>query len=129
VQRVAATSNPAPDPRPEPAAAQAAPPAAEPPQTAAAPAAVAVGERVTVEASDLTWISLRDASGKATLSRLFAAGDTQTFDAPEGTILRIGNAAGVKILVNGNSIAPLGPQGKVRELVFRNGSYRVVGSD
>lgn len=123
VQRVAATSAPAAQPAPSPKPVTAAPP----PQP---PAAGAPGKtHVDLQASELTWVSLRDAGGNAMLARLFAAGDTQTLNLPNGATLRIGNAGGLKILLNGNSIGAIGPHGKVREVTFRNGSYKIVEAD
>ena len=63
------------------------------------------------------------------LARLFAAGDNQSFDMPNGATLRIGNAGGLKFLLNGNIVGPVGPRGQVREVVFRNGSYKIVATD
>jgi len=135
VQRVAATSNPPASPLPEPAPPQAAPlqatpppPSAEPSQIAP-PAAAKTGGRVSVQASELTWVALRDAAGKPILARLFATGDTQSFDIPDGATLRIGNAAGLKIQFNGKPIGSVGPHGIVREVLFRNGSYKIMATD
>ncbi len=130
VQRVAATSNPPATAVPDKTPAEAAPPPAptEPPQVE--PAAPAnVSGRVSVQASELTWVALRDAGGKPMLARLFATGDTQSIDIPNGATLRIGNAAGLKILFNGKPIGSIGPHGQVREIVFRNGSYKIIVAD
>jgi hypothetical protein len=131
VQRVAATSNPPANPLPDHAPAQAAPPPPPPakPSTLAPPALTNAGGRVSVQASELTWVALRDASGKPMLARLFSTGDTQSFDIPDGATLRIGNASGLKILFNGNPIGSVGPHGKVREVVFTKGSYKIIASD
>jgi Domain of unknown function (DUF4115) len=130
VQRVAATSNPPANPLPDKAPVQAAPapPPAEPSQVET-PAVAKAGARVSVQASELTWVALRDASGKPMLARLFATGDTQSLDIPEGATLRIGNASGLKISFNGNPIGSVGPHGKVREVVFKNGSYKIIAAD
>jgi hypothetical protein len=95
----------------------------------APPAAAPAGARVTLEASELTWVSLRDAGGNQMLARLFAAADTQSFDLPNGATLRVGNAGGLNVLLNGKPIGSIGPRGKVRDVVFRNGSYKIVASD
>jgi len=125
VQRVAATSSAMPSsPSPQPAEELA--PAA-PTVTTVAPAPV--GGRVNVQASELTWVSLRNAAGTPMLARLFAAGDTQSFDMPNGAILRIGNAGGLKVSLNGNPLGAIGPHGQVREVVFKNGSYKIVTTD
>ena len=126
VQRVAATSNAVPS-------SQAAPPAtpieqpAAPTVTTVAPAPA--GGRVNVQASELTWVSLRTSAGTPMLARVFNAGDTQSFDLPNGATLRIGNAGGLKISLNGTPLGSIGPRGQVREVVFKNGSYKIVTTD
>ncbi len=121
VQRVAATSSVAPSPQPV----QPAP--AAPVVTNVAPAAT--GGRVNIQASELTWVSLRDGAGTPMLARVFNAGDKQNFDMPNGATLRIGNAGGLKVSLNGNPLGPIGPHGQVREVVFKNGSYKIVTTD
>ena len=122
VQRVAATSSVTPSPQPAQRDEQPAPSA--PVVTTVAPAAA--GGRINIQASELTWVSMRDGAGKPMLARVFNAGDTQSLDMPNGATLRIGNAAGVKVSLNGNPLGPIGPHGQVREVVFKNGSYKIV---
>jgi hypothetical protein len=63
------------------------------------------------------------------LARVFKTGDTQSFDMPDGATMRIGNAGGLKVSLNGTPLGPIGPHGQVREVVFRNGSYKIVTTD
>ena len=134
VQRVAATSAPVPS-LPLPAPAAQAPPPAPHPQTqqfqaaakSAAPAST--GQHVILQASELTWVSTRDAAGTPMLARVFEKGNTQSLDLPNGATVRVGNAGGLSILLNGNSIGSLGKHGQVREVVFRNGAYKIVVTD
>jgi hypothetical protein len=124
VQRVAATSSATPStPAPQPVQ----PPPAEP--TVTTVATKVDGGHVNVQASELTWVSLRDGAGKPMISRLFNSGDTQSFDMPNGATLRIGNAGGLSVSLNGNPLGSIGPRGKVREVVFKNGSYKIVAAD
>jgi hypothetical protein len=95
----------------------------------APPGSPKTASHVNLEASEFTWVSLRDARGNLMLARLFVPGDTYSFDSPNGAILRVGNASGVKVLLNGNSIGSMGLHGKVREVVFGNGSYKLVPND
>jgi hypothetical protein len=137
VQRVAATSSSVTS-MPEPPAhsqqtEQSQPPAPLPqtqqPETAAksaAPAPASTGQHVTLQASEITWVSTRDAAGKQMLARVFEKGDSQSLDLPSGATVRVGNAGGLSILLNGASIGSLGKHGEVREVVFKNGSYKVV---
>jgi cytoskeleton protein RodZ len=84
------------------------------------------GQHVTLQASELTWVSARDAAGTQILARVFEKGNTQSLDLPNGATVRVGNAGGLSILLNGSPIGPLGKHGEVREVVFKNGSYKVV---
>jgi hypothetical protein len=134
VQRVAATSSPVTSPPPSPAQSQ---PPAPLPQTQQAPAVAKspaptpapTGQHVTLQASELTWVSTRDAAGNQMVARVFQKGDTQRLDLPNGATVRVGNAGGLSILLNGASIGSLGNHGQVREVVFRNGAYKVIAAD
>jgi hypothetical protein len=84
---------------------------------------------VTLQASELTWVSTRDAAGAQLLARVFQNGDSQSLDLPNGATVRVGNAGGLSILLNGASIGSLGKHGQVREVVFKNGSYKIVVAD
>jgi len=99
------------------------------PTQTAPPASPNTGAHVNLEASEFTWVSLRDAHGNLMLARLFVPGETYSFDSPNGAILRVGNASGVKVFLNGNAVGSLGLHGKVREIVFANGSYKLVPTD
>jgi len=134
VQRVAATSSPVTS-MPAPAV-QAQPPAPPPPaqqfhtaEKSAALSPASSGQHVTLQASELTWVSTRNAAGTPMLARVFQKGDSQSLDLPDGATVRVGNAGGLSILLNGNPIAALGKHGQVREVVFKNGSYKVVVAD
>jgi hypothetical protein len=63
------------------------------------------------------------------LARVFDKGDAQSLDLPNGATMRVGNAGGLSILLNGNSIGSIGKHGQVREIVFKNGAYRIVVAD
>ena len=94
------------------------------------PAASSIGWAARdLQASELTWVSTRDATGNAQmLARVFEKGNTQSVDLPNGATVRVGNAGGLSILLNGASIGPLGNHGQVREVVFRNGSYKIIAA-
>ena len=114
---------------------QAAPPAqtsqpapASPSSPVAQPAAQEPGT-IRLEASELTWVSVRNAAGNTVLSRLFAPGDEENLDIPNGATLRVGNAGGLNVRFNGQPIGPLGTHGQVRDVVFRNGSYKIGAAE
>ncbi len=123
---------------PEPAPAQ--PPAAEPaPKQAAAPPPAtdqtpaqnsadrpAPGAvRVQVTAEEAVWVLAR-ADGKYLFSGTLEANESRTVDANEKLVLRVGNAGGVTITLNGKPIGAIGPKGQVREVQFTSGGFQIV---
>ena len=71
--------------------------------------------RILVRARMASWIQVRDDVGNQLLmTRLMRAGDT--FNVPDrpGLTLLTGNAGALEILVDGETMPPLGPVGAVR---------------
>jgi cytoskeleton protein RodZ len=83
--------------------------------TSPAPDAQAAAERprVSLEASEESWIEIRDRFDKRVLSRLLAPGDVLNVPDQAGLRLTVGNAGGLVIRVDGQSIPPLGGSGVV----------------
>ena len=50
-------------------------------------------------------------------------------DLERPALLRTGNAGGLKIQFNGKSLGPLGPRGKVREILFKNGAFKILAPE
>jgi cytoskeleton protein RodZ len=81
------------------------------------PAAPAAGDdsvlRLAVEVVENSWVTL-EADGSTVLNAEMTAGERRTFEAQDGFRFRtIGNAAGLKLTLNGSEIPPLGEQGTV----------------
>jgi cytoskeleton protein RodZ len=57
---------------------------------------------------------VRDASDSLIMTRVLRAGDSYQVPTRKGLILVTGNAGGLEITVDGQSIPPLGPRGAVR---------------
>jgi cytoskeleton protein RodZ len=74
---------------------------------------------MTVEAVDDSWVTL-DADGETVLNAEMVAGDRRTFEAREGFRFRtIGNAAGLRLTIEGFPVPSLGSDGQViRNRVF-----------
>jgi cytoskeleton protein RodZ len=110
---------------PPPQAAAPPPPAAEPspppPATTApvtAPSAAATGGRVVLRARADSWVQIRDpATRTALLARILKAGES--FEVPDrpGLLMTVGNAGGLEVLIDGETMAPLGRDGTVRRNV------------
>ena len=84
---------------------------------------------VEIEAREPAWVSVTDGSGKRLMSKTMEAHETEALDISSGGVLRTGNAGGVVVRVNGKEIGPLGPTGKIRDISFKNGAYKIRTPD
>jgi len=74
--------------------------------------------RVVLRATAISWVELRDANGKRVFSRLLKKGETYNVPGRGGITLATGNAGALDVLVDGQTIGPLGPVGAVRRDVL-----------
>lgn len=121
---VAAAATPAPADPPAPAAGPPAAPAAEAPAAAANPASPgpavfgaqgAANARIRLEATALAWIQVRGPNNEQVFTRLLHAGERYVVPPDRaGLVLLTGNAGGLRIVVDGRTLPPLGGDGEVR---------------
>jgi hypothetical protein len=64
--------------------------------------------------------------GKELFQTLLAKDETKQIEFADKALVRVGNAAGVEISVDGKSIGPLGPRGQIRALEITAGGHRFV---
>ncbi|GBE40169.1 MAG TPA: helix-turn-helix domain-containing protein [Nitrospirae bacterium] len=70
-----------------------------------------------ITATELTWVAIKtDSAGPE--ERLMRAGETVTLTAHEKFVLKIGNAGGMSLILNGTNIGNLGPHGQVVDIVL-----------
>jgi cytoskeleton protein RodZ len=107
---------------------------AEPPPAEAVPAPVAAQPaqpnpeatvHVEIVADEASWVLAR-ADGKYLFSDTVAAHATRLVEGVREVTLRLGNAGGVTISLNGKPIGPAGPKGQVRTLQFTSGGFQIV---
>jgi len=70
--------------------------------------------RVTLLARQDSWVQVQSAENKLLITRILYSGDRYKVPDLEGLTLITGNAGGLEVLVDGESIPPLGPEGAVR---------------
>ena len=110
--------------------------AAEPP--AAAPVAAAARQdepaapagsvvELALTATEETWLSIYS-DGTPVFSGLLEANQTKTIEGKESAKVRVGNAAGLEVRLNGKPLGPLGEHGQVREMVFTQDKFHFVSS-
>ena len=112
-----------PEPIPsKPVVAQAEPPSAEPQQAIAVP-----GSKVLLDlmAREATWLSV-SSDGKPVFSGILAAHETKTVESKESAKMRVGNAAGLEVRLNGKLLAPLGHRGQVLVVVFTGDNFQII---
>jgi cytoskeleton protein RodZ len=107
----------------------AAPPPATTAATTASDAAAVPGEpvaiKVAVTAAEAVWVSARS-DGKYMFSGTLQANETRTVEAATTVLLRLGNAGGVTITLNGKPIGEVGPKGQVRTVQLTSGGFQIV---
>jgi len=78
-----------------------------------------------ITAEEPVWLLARS-DGKFAFSGTLEANQTRTVEALENVLLRLGNAGGVTITLNGKPIGPVGPKGQVRTVQFTSGGFQIV---
>jgi cytoskeleton protein RodZ len=111
-----------------PAAANTAPSAAGSAARAVETAAVPsepLAIKVEVTAAEDVWVMARS-DGKYMFSGTLKANETRTVEAANTVLLRLGNAGGVTITLNGKPIGEIGPKGQVRTVQLTSGGFQIV---
>lgn len=89
-------------------------------ETAMPPAEEAVGDEVhslKILATNLTWVSIKIDNADAE-ELLLRAGESTTLTAHEKFFLKIGNAGGTSLILNGEDIGKLGPLGQAIDITL-----------
>jgi len=81
---------------------------------------------VGLEATEPSWISMRDQGGNNLFAQLLVPGSPRTVSLQGAGTLRTGNAGGLVVRLNGKPIGPLGPSGQIRDVEFTRGNFRIV---
>jgi cytoskeleton protein RodZ len=82
---------------------------------------------VEMRAAEPVWVLARS-DGKFQFSGTMEASQSRTVDGNSTVVLRVGNAGGVAITLNGKPIGPLGPKGEPRTVEFTPGGFQIMAS-
>jgi len=130
----ASTEQPAPPATTTQPPAAAAGTSASHPNAAQAPAPAGVSAshsgaavRVELTADEPVWVLVRN-DGKYFFSGTLEAKESRTFEAASTVLVRLGNAGGVAITLNGKPVGPVGPKGQVRTVQFTSGGFEIVAA-
>lgn len=76
-------------------------------------------------ARESTWLSV-SSDGRLVFTGILAPHETKTVEGKEVARLRVGNAAGLDVRLNGRPIGPLGSRGQVLVVVFTPDNFQIV---
>jgi cytoskeleton protein RodZ len=80
---------------------------------------------VELTASSLVWIFAK-ADGKTSFTGTLESGQSRTFDAQDQVVVRLGNAGGAKIKLNGKPIGSVGANGMPCTVQLTSGGFQIV---
>lgn len=92
---------------------------------AAVPAEPQSPIELEVEVVDTVWILAR-ADGERVFEGIFQPGQTKPIHAREQVMLRVGNAGGVVLALNGEPLPPVGPRGHVRRVMVTTDGMQII---
>lgn len=76
-------------------------------------------------AHEATWLSV-SCDGKPAFSGILRANETKTLGSKEFATMRVGNAAGIEVRLNGKLLGPLGAHGQVLVVRFTPDHFHIV---
>ena len=92
-------------------------------ETVAAPANYKV--MVDLMAREATWLSV-SSDGKPVFSGILEANQTKSVGGKQFAKMRVGNAAGLEVRLNGKLLGPLGARGQVLVVLFTPDNFEIV---
>jgi cytoskeleton protein RodZ len=97
------------------------------PQTPVSPPNPNATVRVGIVADEAVWVRA-DVNGKIQFSGTLQPHETRNIDADGEVTLRLGNAGGVTLTLNGKPIGAVGPKGQIRIVQFTSSGFQVVAA-
>ncbi len=76
-------------------------------------------------AHEATWLSV-SSDGKPVFSGILQANQTKTVGGKQFAKMRVGNAAGLEVRLNGKLLGPLGARGQVLIVLFTPDNFQIV---
>jgi cytoskeletal protein RodZ len=80
---------------------------------------------VALLAHEATWVSV-SSDGKPVFSGVLQPNQSKTVGGKESAKMRVGNAAGIEVRLNGKLLAPLGARGQVLIVLFTPDNFQIV---
>lgn len=80
---------------------------------------------LNLSATETTWLSITS-EGKNIFSGILQPSQTKTLQASDVAKMKVGNAGGLDVRLNGKPIGPIGPRGQVREVLFTPENFHIL---
>jgi cytoskeleton protein RodZ len=98
----------------------------EAPETTIASSVPASGYKVLLDlmAHEATWLSV-SSDGKPVFSGILKANETKSVGGKQFAKMRVGNAAGLEVRLNGKLLGPLGARGQVLTVLFTPDNFQI----
>jgi cytoskeleton protein RodZ len=103
-------------------------PAASSPDTSTAERVISSPVRVQLTAEKAVWV-LATTDGKYAFSDTMEPNASRIIEANDRVFLKLGNAGGVHVLLNGKPVGPLGEEGQVLRVQFTSGGFQIVPAE
>lgn len=81
---------------------------------------------LNIEATEQVWLSITNSEGQRIFSGILQPSQTKTVAASDAAQMRVGNAGGIEVRLNGKEIGPLGGRGQVKTVRFTPDKYQIV---
>ncbi|HMD48810.1 MAG TPA: RodZ domain-containing protein, partial [Bryobacteraceae bacterium] len=88
-----------------------------------------VAMQVEIEAQEPAWVMVTDKDGRILIARTLQPNEVRTLEVGDNSILRTGNAGGLHVRLNGKDLGRIGPTGKIRDVLFKSGEFKVTTPD
>jgi len=81
--------------------------------------------QIELSATEETWVSV-SGDGKQAFSGILQPAEIKTVAARDGARIRVGNAGGLQVRLNGKSIGPIGTAGQVRTVIINRTGFQIL---
>jgi cytoskeletal protein RodZ len=80
---------------------------------------------LNLSATEKTWISI-ESEGKQIFAGMLMPSQTKTVTGRDAAQMKVGNAGGIEVRLNGKAIGPLGGRGEVRTILFTPEKFQIL---
>jgi cytoskeleton protein RodZ len=83
---------------------------------------------LSLSATERTWLRITS-NGRTIFSGILQASESRVLKGSDMATMKVGNAAGIDVRLNGKPIGPLGPRGQVRTVRFTSENFEILPVD